>query len=111
MWAWSTAESWQEKHTAVIGEFTKVVAAAGVVTPVAALKLALAEAAALKSKVPGEWQVSHFARMPGYPICQNPSVAEIACHVSFTVRNAAAWIEWTNTAESPDQPLLFWLGL
>ena len=81
----------------------------------------IADPAALKSKVPDWWQVTHFFRTPGYPIVQNPSVGDAACHVKSSngsatngidgLRLALPWIAWTKLVESADQPLLVLFGL
>src|SRR5689334_7493610 len=72
---------------------------------------ALAEAVALKSYVPGAWQVSQSFRTPGNVTSANGSVVLEACQVNGTVRLADAWIEWMKLVESAVQPLLVRLGL
>src|SRR5512144_3454200 len=75
------------------------------------LSSAESEADALKSYVPGTWQVWQSFRMPGYVTSEKFSVADVACQLYGTVRLADAWMAWTKLAESADQPLLVWLGL
>ena len=55
----------------------------------------MTEPGALKSKVPGKWQVSQSCRMPGYPMLLNeskiePSGLRTACQLYGVVRLAAA---------------------
>src|SRR5205085_6970499 len=66
---------------------------------------------ALKSNVPGRWQVWQSFRMPGKVTSKKPSVVETACQVYGTSRFADAWMACTNAVESIAQPLPVLFGL
>ena len=56
---------------------------------------AVDDAVALKSNVPGRWQVRQSLRMPGYVVLKKPLVDDAAFQVNGIVRIEDAWIACT----------------